>query len=120
MATRKTRVGTVDEFEEEDPSIIVEVDGMEIAVFCVDDEYYALANYCVHQSGPLCEGELTGEMCGGDDGWEWKYGNDGKIIKCPWHSWKFNIETGENIKDNKYRTPTYDVEVSDGNVYVLR
>lgn len=100
--------------------IIVEIDGVEIAVFCIDGEYYAVANYCVHQSGPLCTGELTGHVTIADDGWDWKYADTEQMISCPWHGWKFDVTTGNNLQDDRYKVPTYETEVIDGDVYVVR
>jgi nitrite reductase/ring-hydroxylating ferredoxin subunit len=99
--------------------IITEIRGKEIAVFEVDDEYHGILNYCPHQAGPLCEGRVVGDTELGDDGWTWVPAREDEIISCPWHSWKFDIENGECIDDDRYSVPTYDVEVEDGEIYVL-
>lgn len=99
--------------------VIVEVEGREVAVFNVDGEYHALPNHCIHQGAPLCEGELTGRMTVDDD-WEWVWEDEGTVITCPWHAWKFDVTTGKNVKDDRYRLPQYEVEVEDGTVYVRR
>jgi len=88
-----------------------------VAVAC---ELHALPNFCPHQAAPLCEGELTGRMVVGDDGWEWRYEQEGEIVTCPWHGWKFDVTTGDNIKDDRYAVPTYDVREEGGAVYVER
>ncbi|MFB6068947.1 MAG: Rieske (2Fe-2S) protein [Halobacterium sp.] len=118
--TRRYRVADADALAEDGSRVIAEVEGQEIAVFRVDGDYHALPNFCIHQAAPLCEGELTGRMVVGDDGWEWEYVQEGEIITCPWHGWKFDVTTGENVKDESYAVPTYDVEVEDGDVYVRR
>lgn len=121
MTTKsRYKVASVDELREEGSRAIADIHGQEIAVFHIDGEYYAVANYCAHQAGPLCQGDLTGHMVGGDDGWEWNYEEKEKAVTCPWHGWKFDVTTGRNIKDERYAAPTYDVEVEDGDVYVLR
>ena len=38
---------------------IVTVAGREIGVFNVDGEYFALANRCPHEGGPLCQGRIV-------------------------------------------------------------
>ena len=119
MSTRHKVANTAD-LEEAGARAFVEVQGVEIAVFNVEGEYYAMANYCVHQGGPLCEGELRGHYGIGDDGWEWTYDDTEKNIMCPWHGWKFDVTTGKNINDDGYVTPTYEVEVDDGEIFVLR
>lgn len=99
--------------------IITEISGKEIAVFRVDDEYHGVLNYCVHQAGPLCEGRLTGDTEIGEDGWSWVPTREDEIISCPWHAWKFDIKDGQCIDDGRYSVPTYDVEVEDGEIYVV-
>lgn len=118
MSGTRHKVASTDELSSDGSRVIAEVEGKEVAVFRIDGEYHASLNYCVHQGGPLCEGELSGEMVVGDDDWEWLYEDDERIVTCPWHGWKFDVTTGENIKDDKYRIPKYEVEVDDGDVYV--
>ena len=113
-------VATVDELSEDGSRILTEIKGLEIAVFRFDGEYYAVANFCVHQSGPLCEGPLEGNYTMDDDQWGWNYDDAEKNITCPWHGWMFDITNGENIKDSRYKVPTYDVVVEDGTIYVVR
>lgn len=115
----KYKVAEIDELTSDGSRVIAEVEGREVAVFRHDGEYYALANYCIHQSGPLCEGELSGTMTSGDDGWEWDYDDEEKYVTCPWHGWRFDITTGVNVNDERYRTPMYEVKVQDGDVYVV-
>lgn len=117
--TEDFKIGSVADFEDRS-RILVEIEGREIAVFRVGDSFHAVANFCVHQSGPLCEGELTGQMCVADNGWDWVYDDEEKIITCPWHGWRFDVTTGENVQDDRYRTPTYDVEVRDEDVFIKR
>jgi nitrite reductase (NADH) small subunit len=115
----KHRVASTDDFEE-GSRVVTEIEGIEIAVFYVDGEYHALANYCVHQGGPLCEGKRTGKMEVGDDGVSWEYDDDPRYVVCPWHEWKFDVTTGVNVSDDRYVTPTFDVTVEENEVYVHR
>jgi nitrite reductase/ring-hydroxylating ferredoxin subunit len=114
------QVATTDELSEEGDRVLKEVKGTEIAVFNYDGEFYAVTNYCIHQAGPLCEGDLTGDMTLGEDGWSWEYDDEQKYIRCPWHGWVFDITSGQNTDDPRYQVPTYDVEVDDDQIYVLR
>ena len=118
MGSEKTKLVDLSEFEGEVTRVITEVRGQEIAVFQHGGEYYAVANYCVHQAGPLCEGALTGKAYVGDDGWDWKFDTEEKYIACPWHGWMFDIETGRSAKDEGLAVPTYDIEVRDGSIYL--
>jgi len=120
METTKHKIASVDEFQDDGSRVIAEVKGTEIAVFRIDGEFHAVANFCPHQGGPICEGELTGYTVGGDDGWSWEYDEQRKNITCPWHGWKFDVTTSRSIVDDRYALPSYDVFVEDGNVYVTR
>lgn len=108
------------EFGEDGDRVIAEVDGREIAVFQIDGAYYALLNYCVHQAGPLCEGRLKDRIVIDEDTWEWGTSDEAKYVECPWHTWQFDVTTGEHVGDPSYRVPTYDVEIDDGKLYIRR
>lgn len=113
------RIASVDELDD-GGRVIADIKGQEIAVFAYDGEYHAVANHCIHQAGPLCEGELQGLQTfeDGTDGWSWRYDDDPRVIVCPWHAWRFDITTGESVDDDRYVVPTYEVEVDDGDLYV--
>lgn len=98
--------------------IIADVEGKEIAVFNVDGEYVAALNYCVHQGGPACEGQVSGTIDADPDEWEFTWIKDGQIVACPWHGWEFDLRSGAYLSDSTYRLPTYDVTVEDGEVVV--
>lgn len=118
MPTR-LKVAHVDEFDDGDSRVITEVRGREVAVFKHRGEYYALANYCIHQAGPLCEGARTSRTGVGDDGWEWTRDTEDDCIMCPWHGWTFSITDGTAVKDSSYSVPSYDVEIEDGDIYII-
>jgi len=95
--------------------IIVEVEGLSIGVFNVDGEYHAVNNVCPHQLAPLCEGTLTGTVTAEEVG-EYDWERDGRIIRCPWHNWEFDITTGRSVfNPHAVRTRTYDVSVETAN-----
>ena len=90
---------------------IVDVDGVEIGVFNVDGEFYALHNLCPHRGAPLCEGRITGVMRGPEPG-KFEIERRGEIVRCPWHGYEFDITDGEFIiESSKIRSMTYDVSV---------
>lgn len=113
-------IADVEALAEDGSRVIAEVEGMEIAVFRIEGEYHAVANFCVHQGGPLCEGTLRGRTTVADNGWEWEYDDTEKNVVCPWHGWLFDVTTGRSPDDDRYAVPTYDVEVDDGTIYVER
>lgn len=117
----KTRYKLADEHEltGDVTRLIRELDGIEIALFNLNGEYHAVANFCPHQSGPLCEGNVVTDLRRADDGWRFEVGDEHTIV-CPWHGWRFDVTTGYNPQSDRYRVPTYDVEVEDGEIFVIR
>jgi len=98
--------------------IIKEIQDREIAVFNVDGEYRAVANYCVHAGGPICEGALTGMVTAEPNEWEYDWEREGEILSCPWHGWEFDILDGACLTDERKRLITYDVWVKNDQVVV--
>jgi nitrite reductase/ring-hydroxylating ferredoxin subunit len=100
---------------------IVETERGEIGVFNVDGAFYAIANTCAHEGGPLCEGtvldDVRGEFTGVGERVTERF-TDEKVIKCPWHGWEYYLDTGDLAGDDKVSLPTYDVTVEDGEVYL--
>ncbi len=75
---------------------IVTVGSRSIGVFNVGGRYYALRNVCPHQGAPLCQGTLTGTTLPGPPG-TFRYGKEGRILRCPWHGWEFDVTDGRSI-----------------------
>jgi nitrite reductase/ring-hydroxylating ferredoxin subunit len=79
----------------------------EIGVFRVGDDLHAVANICPHHQGPLCLGTQTSEMVGSADRL-FEVQREGMILRCPWHQFEFDLETGRNLADGeKYRVAVY-------------
>ncbi|MEF8906513.1 MAG: Rieske (2Fe-2S) protein [Haloarculaceae archaeon] len=89
---------------------VVSAEGREVGVFNVDGDLFAIANACPHQLAPLCEGQLTGEVTAPAVG-EYELTRENRVVRCPWHGWKFDLETGESVFNPHLRTGTYDVAV---------
>jgi nitrite reductase/ring-hydroxylating ferredoxin subunit len=89
---------------------VVSVDDREVGVFNVEGDLFAIANACPHQLAPLCEGQLTGEVTAPAVG-EYELTRRNRVIRCPWHGWKFDLETGESVFNPHLRAGTYDVAV---------
>ena len=60
----------------------VEVAGKRIALFNLGGEFYALADECTHEGGPLSEGEIRGGE-----------------VECPLHGARFDIKSGKVTLD---------------------
>ena len=81
---------------------VVEVGDEDVALCNVNGEFYALANVCTHDDGPLGEGYLLGDE-----------------IECPRHGARFDVRTGEvKVLPAIVPVPTFDVKVEGDDVYV--
>lgn len=75
---------------------IIEVDGRSIGIFNVDGQLHAVLNRCPHALAPLCLADLTGTWLAGPPD-EPRYGLQGRVLRCIWHGWEWNIETGRTV-----------------------
>ena len=69
------------------------------AICNVGGSLHALNGVCLHQGGPLGQGNLI----------------NGRII-CPWHAWEYDCRTGENIDDPSQCVRKYDVKIEGGDI----
>jgi nitrite reductase (NADH) small subunit len=93
---------------------IVEVGGRSIGVFNVEGRYYALRNACPHQGAPLCLGSVGGTFEESGPG-EYVWGREGRILRCPWHGWEFDLTTGRSVfNPHRTRVKSYAVSVQGG------
>jgi nitrite reductase (NADH) small subunit len=98
---------------------IVEVRRRSIGVFNVDGKYFALRNQCPHKGAPLCEGTVGGTFLPSAPH-EYVYGLEACVLRCPWHGWEFELDSGQLLFDNEgTRVKTYPVTIEDGMV-ILR
>jgi nitrite reductase (NADH) small subunit len=77
---------------------IVSVKGIEYGIFNVGGSYYAWRNVCPHAGAPVCLGKVCGTRLPSLV-YEYKYGRDNEILRCPWHGWEFDLLTGEHLVD---------------------
>lgn len=97
---------------------IVSVGRRSLGIFNVDGKYYALNNVCVHQGAQVCRGRVSGSTLPSRVG-EFKYGLEGRVLRCPWHGWEYDIFTGMSLFDDKTRVVSFPAEERDGQVLVL-
>ena len=69
-------VGSVEELNEGE-RLFIEIDGKPIVILFIAGQYYAIADVCSHDDGPVGEGTL-----------------EGFEIVCPRHGARFDIRTG--------------------------
>jgi nitrite reductase (NADH) small subunit len=89
---------------------IVRVAGREVGIFNLDGTFYALKNVCPHQGARVCLGRIVG-TAPPSNVYEYTYGREGQILRCPWHEWEYDIATGESLFDPNVKILSYPVEV---------
>lgn len=93
---------------------VTEAGGKRIVVFNLDGEFFALADRCPHQGGPLSAGPVMGAVRSDCPG-EYAYDRRGEILRCPWHAWEFDIRTGRSVFDPKrVKTRAYEARTACG------
>lgn len=99
----------------------VQVDGISIAVARKrDGSFRALRNICPHQSGPLSDGKCVAFLTGPDVG-RYVTSEDRDVVRCPWHHYEFDVDTGHSIVDpQRYRVRSYKTWVEGDQVFVER
>lgn len=107
------RIGTVAELRSTGCRI-VEVDGRRVGVVAVDDGFYAVQDRCPHMGAPMCAGTLGGTFLAAG-AHELVYGRHDRVLRCPWHGWEFDLETGRSLLEpERVGLKTYRVSVRDG------
>jgi nitrite reductase (NADH) small subunit len=81
----------------------VELEGRQIALFNLGDQFRAVENRCPHRGGPLSDGILSGS----------------KIV-CPLHAWTFDLADGgvTNHPESQACLTIFPVRIEDGMVWV--
>lgn len=76
------RVARIDAFPAGERRVL-DVDGIQVAVFHIDGHYYAIEDVCTHDGGELASGELIGCEAGS------------YVVVCPRHGARFDLATGQ-------------------------
>ena len=85
-----------------------------------DDSFYAFRPDCPHQGAPLWKGMITG-LASGDRLGENRLIRLGQILRCPWHGFEYDLETGCSIVDKeRLRFRTYRICIEGKRVYLER
>ena len=80
----------------------VETEGLTLAVFNVDGEFFVTDDLCTHGPGSLSEGYI-----------------DGDVVECNFHNGQFNIRTGEVVSPPcMVPVKTYPVTVIAGRITI--
>ncbi len=112
------KVGHLNDIPEND-ALTVDIEGRPIGIFKVGEKVVAVKNLCPHKRAPLARGTVQGTMLPTACAGEYQYGMEEQVLKCPWHGWEFDLETGKCLFGvSNSRIKIYDVSVKDGDIYV--
>lgn len=64
-----------------------------------DDEVFAVHDKCPHKGGPLSQGIVSG-----------------RVVTCPLHNWKIQLDSGEAVAPDVGCSRPFAVRVEDGDV----
>jgi nitrite reductase/ring-hydroxylating ferredoxin subunit len=94
----------------------VEAQGRHIAVLSVGDRFFAVRDRCPHKGASLCQGTVGGTFVPSSPQ-EYVYGRDNQVLRCPWHGWEFDLETGRSLLEpSSVGVKVYPVTVTDDTV----
>jgi len=80
----------------------VTVDGVEIAIFHLENRCLTIENKCPHKGGPLCDGIVSGTT-----------------VVCPLHGRRFDLESGMAVRASEPScVATFPTRVEDGIIFV--
>jgi nitrite reductase/ring-hydroxylating ferredoxin subunit len=99
---RAVTVGRVEDVPPGRGATVELLDGMELALFNIGGEYYAIENFCPHKGAPLADGNLCGQ-----------------IVECDWHGWRFDVRSGICLTTASGNIETYEVVVEDGLIKIV-
>src|SRR3954454_18454217 len=110
-------VGAVEELRREGCRV-VDVAGRPVGIISVGEEFFAVSDRCPHMGASMCTGSLSGTLVPAAPH-ELVYGMEDRVIRCPWHGWEFDLESGRSLLEPKrVGLKTYRVSVEDGTVFV--
>jgi nitrite reductase/ring-hydroxylating ferredoxin subunit len=92
----------------------VEVNGRPVGVISVGEEFVAVHDRCPHMGASMCQGTVSGTFVPAA-AHELVYGRHDRIIRCPWHGWEFDLDTGRSLLEpERIGLKVYPVTVEDG------
>ena len=101
---------------------VIDVDGVEVGVFCRDGKFTAFENVCPHMGGPVCQGKIiprVQELVADDKtSLGFSFSKTQTNVVCPWHGYEFDIATGQHQGNPRMRLRALKIDVVDGDLIV--
>ncbi|MEM9412373.1 MAG: Rieske 2Fe-2S domain-containing protein, partial [Planctomycetota bacterium] len=71
--------------------------------FNINGQYSAIDDLCPHMGASLSAGDFDSEHC---------------HVACPWHGWRFHVQTGAWADNPRIKTDVFPVRIHDGKIQV--
>jgi nitrite reductase/ring-hydroxylating ferredoxin subunit len=108
------RVGEENEFEDGKMRALIVLKDDKIVCFYHKGEFYAMEAVCPHSGGPLHLSQV--ELVDIED---LDFSScQVEALVCPWHSYKFTLDTGKSVDDEIFNTNVYKVLLIDETIYI--
>lgn len=91
--------------------LLVELQGRSVGVFHVKGRFYAVLNRCPHMGAEVCRGSVLGRLDADAPG-RFRYDDLRPLLRCPWHGWEYDLDTGQSYFNSRVRQ--YAVGVEEG------
>ncbi len=75
----------------------------QIVIFQTPEGYFAVENRCPHAGAYLHEGHI-----------------EHNILTCPWHGWRFDLESGQSLTEYWARLKTYPLQIVEDKIFLIR
>ena len=96
--------------------LVARVGGREVGVVAEPEgAVHGIRNRCPHHGGPLCLGTVRERVDGAPGVYEL---TGRRVLRCPWHGWEFDLETGACLDEPSLRAAVYPARVEGGRVLV--
>ena len=83
-------------------NIVIDVDGTDVAIFKIDEQFYSIEDVCSHDRAEIASGEMEGDE-----------------IICPRHGARFCVKTGEVKSAPAYEDiATFPIRIEQGRLQV--
>ena len=89
-----------------------------IGVFRHRGQLYAALNFCPHAGAPVCQGEMDYPISTDEPGGTTIRTFDKPTLRCPWHHWEFDLQTGQALCPISARIKVFPVREKDGLIWI--
>ena len=92
--------GPIDQFRQ-GRGTVVKIDHVDVAVFRLEEGWFALKDSCPHMGASLADGELSPGT-----------------VTCRWHGWSFNLKDGNSSSKRRACAKAYDLKIEGDEVWL--